>query len=125
MAAVLIVEDDPDLNEVLTYNLQRAGHSVQTAHDGTGAIRVLQNGNADIVLLDIMLPEKNGWEVCDWLESQPEHATTSVIFFTARGAREDFDLARHRPHFAGYFVKPYLVEDAVRHVERVASRYSH
>lgn len=119
MARIMVVEDDEHLNEVLCYNLTRAGYQVTPVHDGEEAVRQLEGEAPDLLLLDVMLPGRNGWEVCQYIADRPELKSLPVVIFTAKSAREDFDTARAFPNFAGYFVKPYATPDVMRHVEKI------
>lgn len=119
MAKIMVVEDDEHLNEVLCYNLTRAGYQVTSVHDGEEAIERLGEEVPDLLLLDVMLPGKNGWEICQHIADRPEMLSLPVVIFTAKSAREDFDTARAFPNFAGYFVKPYATPDVMRHVEKI------
>lgn len=121
MAMIMVVEDDEQLNEVLCYNLTKAGYQVDPVHDGEEAIRRLDSTRPDLMLLDIMLPSKTGWEVCQYISEREDLSSLPVVIFTAKSAREDFDRARNFPNFAGYFVKPYATPDVMRHVEKILS----
>lgn len=117
----MVVEDDEALNEVLQYNLNRAGYEVVPALDGLRAIEELEATPPDLVLLDIMLPGKDGWEICAYMAESPKLEDVPVVIFTAKSSREDYDRARQFPNFAGYFVKPYATGDVMRHVAKVLS----
>ena len=80
---VLIADDEPDILEILTYNLQLHGYDVVTAKDGDQAIQKAKQFNPDLIILDIMMPKKNGIEVCKILRAQPEFKDTLIIFLTA------------------------------------------
>lgn len=121
MARIMVVEDDEALNEVLQYNLNRAGYEVVSVFDGLRAVEELEAVTPDLVLLDIMLPGKNGWEICGLMAESPELGDVPVVIFTAKSSREDFDRARQFPNFAGYFVKPYATGDVMRHVAKLLS----
>jgi DNA-binding response OmpR family regulator len=114
----MIVEDDEELNDILLYNLRRAGYEVAQAWDGKQAMDLMTQDPPALVLLDLMLPEASGWEVCQHMADSPELRAIPVIIFTARGTREDFDDAR-KFNVAGYFTKPYATADVLRHVEKV------
>lgn len=124
MADIMVVEDDEQLNEVLCYNLTRAGYQVDPIYDGAEAVRRLETRVPDLMLLDIMLPGKTGWEVCQHISEQEGLKSLPVVIFTAKSAREDFDRARNFPNFAGYFVKPYATPDVMRHVEKILKEKS-
>jgi len=118
MATIMVVEDDEELNELLHYNLSRVGYRVIQVWDGAEAIQAIPREMPDLVLLDIMLPGADGWEVCRSLSETPELQRIPIIIFTAKSAREDFDQARQF-NLAGYFTKPYATPDVLRHVEKV------
>lgn len=117
---ILVVEDDEELNEILDYNLSRGGYEVLRAWDGVEAMRLLDEQRPDLVLLDLMLPLADGWQVCEHMRGSEPLKDTPVIIFTARSARDDFDQAR-RYNPAGYFTKPYATPDVLRHVEKVVA----
>jgi two-component system phosphate regulon response regulator PhoB len=121
MADIMVVEDDEQLNEVLCYNLEKAGYQVSAVYDGEEAVRRLTEHKPDLLLLDIMLPGRSGWEVCQHISERDDLKELPVVIFTAKSAREDFDRARKFPNFAGYFVKPYATPDVMRHVEKILS----
>ena len=80
---ILIVDDEPDILEIITYNLQINGYDVQTAKDGDQGLQKAREFKPDLIILDIMMPKKNGIEVCKILRSKPEYDDTLIIFLTA------------------------------------------
>jgi two-component system, OmpR family, alkaline phosphatase synthesis response regulator PhoP len=80
---VLIADDEPDIIEILKYNLLNEGYEVFTAKDGDEAIEKARRHLPDLVILDVMMPRKNGVEVCSILRSQPAFKETLIIFLTA------------------------------------------
>ncbi|MFA5505219.1 MAG: response regulator [Vulcanimicrobiota bacterium] len=122
MAKIMVVEDDEQLNEVLCYNLQKAGYQVTPIVDGEVAVKELAQDAPDLLLLDIMLPSRSGWEVCEFISQQTHLSDLPVVIFTAKSSREDFDRARAFPNFSGYFVKPYATGDVMRHVAKLLER---
>lgn len=80
---ILIADDEPDILEIISYNLQLHGYEVITAKDGDQAIQKAKQSHPDLIILDIMMPKKNGIEVCKILRSQPEFAGTIIVFLTA------------------------------------------
>lgn len=120
---IMVVEDESELSEVLEYNLRRAGYHVVQATDGLQAMEKIRQEPPDLLLLDLMLPGADGWEVCRYLSQHAELRTLPIIIFTARSTREDFDQARQF-NLAGFFTKPYATADVVRHVEKVLERPS-
>jgi two-component system alkaline phosphatase synthesis response regulator PhoP len=80
---VLIADDEPDILEIIQYNLQNEGYEVATAKNGNEAIDQAKRFNPDLIILDIMMPGKNGIEVCNFLRTQPAFNDTLIIFLTA------------------------------------------
>jgi two-component system alkaline phosphatase synthesis response regulator PhoP len=80
---VLIADDEPDILEILQFNLAREGYQVFTAQDGNEAVAKAQSIVPDLVVLDIMMPGKTGVEVCEILRAQPALKNTLIIFLTA------------------------------------------
>lgn len=80
---VLIADDEPDIVEILKYNLVKEGYEVVTAKDGDEAIDRAKQAHPDLVILDIMMPRKNGVEVCEILRAQPDFKETLILFLTA------------------------------------------
>jgi len=80
---ILIADDEPDILEIIQYNLQNEGYEVATAKNGNDAIDQAKRFNPDLIILDIMMPGKNGIEVCNILRMQPAFKDTLIIFLTA------------------------------------------
>jgi two-component system, OmpR family, alkaline phosphatase synthesis response regulator PhoP len=80
---VLIADDEPDILEIIKYNLSAEGYDVITAKDGSEAIDKARQTKPDLIILDIMMPKKTGVEVMEYLRSQPEFQETLIIFLTA------------------------------------------
>ena len=77
---VLIADDEPDILEILRYNLLKEGYQVVTAKDGDEAIEKAKMFNPDLIVLDIMMPKKNGVEVCEILRLLPAFKSTLILF---------------------------------------------
>ncbi|MCU0385340.1 MAG: response regulator transcription factor [Flavihumibacter sp.] len=80
---ILIADDEPDILEIIQYNLQAEGYTVYTAKDGDEALMRAKQIKPDLIILDIMMPKKNGVEVCELLRAQPSYKDTLIIFLTA------------------------------------------
>lgn len=81
---VLVVDDEPDIVEILKYNLQKEGYEVATAEDGIKAVKVAAKFLPDVILLDIMMPNQDGVETCLQIRQMPDLKNTFIIFLTAR-----------------------------------------
>ena len=80
---ILIADDEPDILEIVSYNLKKEGYEIYTANDGNEAIEKAKAVNPDLIILDIMMPFKTGVEVCQILRSQSQFQETLIIFLTA------------------------------------------
>ena len=80
---ILIADDEPDILEIIQYNLQSEGHVIFTAKNGNEALDLAKKHQPDLIILDIMMPSKNGIEVCNILRLQPAFNDTLIIFLTA------------------------------------------
>jgi two-component system alkaline phosphatase synthesis response regulator PhoP len=81
---VLVVDDEPDIVEILKYNLQKEGYDVATAEDGIKGVKIATKFLPDVILLDIMMPNQDGVETCLQIRQIPELKNTFIIFLTAR-----------------------------------------
>ena len=84
MKKVLIADDEQDILEILQFNLEAEGYLVETAANGISAIEKANSFLPDLIILDVMMPFKNGIEVCNHLRKQPEFKKTLIIFLTAK-----------------------------------------
>jgi DNA-binding response OmpR family regulator len=103
---ILVVEDDSELVELIRFNLKKAGFSVGTAHDGIEALKKVRSLLPDLILLDLMLPELDGFAVCEILRRDPKTSTVPIIILTAMSSQ----LARLTGLDAGasdYITKPF------------------
>ena len=80
---ILIADDEPDILEIIQFNLQAEGYEVATAKNGDEAIEMAKKHQPDLIILDIMMPGKNGIEVCKILRTQPNFKNTLIIFLSA------------------------------------------
>ncbi|ERM82794.1 PhoP family transcriptional regulator [Rhodonellum psychrophilum GCM71 = DSM 17998] len=81
---ILVVDDEPDIVEILTYNLKKEGYEVESAEDGIQAVKLAKKFHPDVILLDIMMPNQDGVETCRQIREIPELKSTFIIFLTAR-----------------------------------------
>jgi DNA-binding response OmpR family regulator len=116
MKKVLVVEDDADLFSLLQYNLRKEGFQTAGSQTGRGVLEMCRAERPDLVLLDIMLPDSDGLDICKSIRSQPEIAQTPIIFLTARASETDrivgLELGAN-----DYVVKPFFVRELIARVK--------
>ena len=123
MARILVVEDEKDLQEVLSYNLRQAGHTVTVVGGGREALTAVPEQRPDLVLLDLMLPDVSGVEICRKLKGDNATRDIPIVMVTAKGDEVDrvvgFELGAD-----DYVVKPYSLRELLLRVEAVLRRVS-
>ncbi|MEO8842255.1 MAG: response regulator [Kofleriaceae bacterium] len=85
--SILVVDDDPEIVTLLSTRLGRRGYKISTANDGTSAIELAKRELPDLVLLDVMMPGKSGWEVARALKQDPVTANVKIMMVTAIGEK--------------------------------------
>ena len=116
MKKILLIEDDADLFSLLKYNLEKEGFSLSGQHTGKGAIELCRQLRPDLILLDIMLPDSDGLDICKGIRKDPDLAATPVIFLTARASETDrivgLELGAN-----DYVVKPFFVRELIARIK--------
>jgi two-component system, OmpR family, phosphate regulon response regulator PhoB len=121
MPTILIIEDEPALIELLRYNFEAEGFEIEVAVTGSAAEDALAQGRFDAVLLDWMLPEVSGIELCRRIRQRPETRALPIIMLTARG--EEADRIRGLSTGADdYVVKPFSVNEVIARVRALLRR---
>lgn len=117
MARILVVEDDPQIARLVEFKLRHSGFQVTLAPDGgAGAQEVLDNP-PDLVLLDVMMPVLNGYQVLERIRANPQTCDLPVIMVTAKGYESDLD--RLRDNVTDYILKPFSPSDVVARIRGV------
>lgn len=113
---VLIVDDEPSIVLSLEFLMQQAGHEVTVARDGAAALDALRTAHPDLVLLDVMLPHRSGFEICQRVREDPALAGTKIILLTAKG--RDVDVEKGLALGAdAYVTKPFGTRELVEKVD--------
>ena len=118
---ILIVDDDPDITEILTYNLSNEGYNVKSAVNGVEALKKAKKFIPDIILLDVMMPEMDGIEACSQLREIESLSKTMIIFLSARG--EDFtQIAAFDAGADDYINKPVKPKILLKKISSISRR---
>lgn len=123
MTKIVLADDDPDILEMMEYNLSKEGYHVICANNGKEAIDLVKEHKPTLVVLDIMMPEKDGVEVCTYLRADPEFNETMIVFLTARS--EDYtQIACYESGGDDYIVKPVKPRVLVSRIKGILRRYN-
>lgn len=121
MANILVVEDEADLRMVIEFNLKKAGHAVRLAQSGAEGLRLVREERPDLILLDLMLPDISGLDVCRQVKESADTKKVSVIMLTARGEETDrvvgFEVGAD-----DYVVKPFSVRELLLRIDAMLRR---
>ncbi|HPA34797.1 MAG TPA: response regulator transcription factor [Chitinophagales bacterium] len=119
---ILVVDDEPDILEFLSYNLEKEGFQVETAENGKQALEKAKKSQPDIVLLDVMMPEMDGIEACRTMREMPQFEHTIIAFLTAR--TEDYSqIAGFETGADDYISKPIKPRVLVSRLKALLRRY--
>jgi len=118
---ILIIEDEHDVADLLAYNLSKEGYQPFVAHEGVTGLRRSQEFHPDLVILDLMLPGMDGWEVFRRLRKERETAHTPVIMLTARGGEADKVLGLELGA-DDYITKPFSLREVMARIKTVLRR---
>jgi two-component system, OmpR family, alkaline phosphatase synthesis response regulator PhoP len=118
---ILVVDDDKEIVRIIRAYLEKAGYSVATAYDGETALHIIRSDRPDLVVLDLMLPDRDGWDITRIVRSDPALAATPIVMLTARVEGEDrvqgLDLGAD-----DYIPKPFNPHEVVARVRAVLRR---
>ena len=116
MKKILLIEDDTDLFALLKYNLEKEGFALTGSQTGKGAVDLCRQVRPDLILLDIMLPDYDGLEICKTVRKDPDLLSTPIIFLTARASETDrivgLELGAN-----DYVVKPFFVRELIARIK--------
>ncbi len=115
---ILIVDDEPNIVLSLEFLMKKAGYEVSTAEDGEQALAAIHEQHPDLVLLDVMMPRKDGFQVCQSIREEDEFQDLRIVMLTAKGR----DLEQEKGLSLGaddYITKPFSTQDVVNKVRQL------
>src|ERR1700730_482027 len=118
---ILVVEDESDIRELLRYNLEQDGFAVEEASDGAEALDRVRRRAPDLMVLDLMLPQMSGLEICRRIRNEPETAKLPIIVVTARGSEVDRVLGLEMGA-DDYVVKPFSPREVLARIRALLRR---
>jgi len=118
---ILVVDDEPEAVELVEFNLKQAGYAVTTAVDGAEALKKARSQTPDLIVLDVMLPEMDGFEICKTLRGETPTARTPILMLTAKAAEIDRVLGLELGA-DDYLTKPFSPRELVLRVKKILQR---
>ena len=118
---ILVVDDEKDIVELVQYNLEKEGYRISCAFSGEECLEFLKTELADLILLDLMLPEIDGLDVCKFLKNNPQTSHIPIIMLTAKGEETDIVLGLELGA-DDYITKPFKVRELLARVKAVLRR---
>jgi DNA-binding response OmpR family regulator len=121
LGPILVIDDEPYILRSLSYLLQREGYVVETAHNGEEGLQRVRDLRPPLVFLDIMMPQMNGYEVCEQVKADPSLENTYVIMLSAKGQQ----IARERGLLGGadeYMTKPFSPREVALRVRTILAQ---
>jgi two-component system, OmpR family, alkaline phosphatase synthesis response regulator PhoP len=118
---ILIVDDEKDIVEMLKYNIEKEGYTVLTALNGNRALEQARENKPDLILLDVMMPEMDGWEVCKQLMRDEKTERIPVIFLTAKGSEVD-EVVGLELGADDYIIKPISIRKLIARIKTAFRR---
>ena len=115
---VLVAEDEPSIVLSLEFLLNEAGYTVLTATDGAQALDLAEKKNPDLIVLDVMLPIVNGFEVCRTIRADPKLCNTPIVMLTARGREQEVKRGRAVGANA-YVTKPFATRELMKTINEL------
>lgn len=116
--SVIIADDDPNIVRSLEFLMKRAGYDVRVARDGEAVLEAIEQRPPDVLLLDLMMPKRNGYEVCDAVRANPAFAKIHILMLTAKG--QEVERAKGLALGADdYITKPFSTREVVERVRQV------
>ncbi len=119
MTKIMVVDDEPDLLDVVKLILESDGYQVVTAGGGQEALNIIEEEKPDLVLLDIIMPKMDGWEVFSRSKSNPKTHEIPVIMLTAKDQRIDKLIGLHVVRVDDYITKPFGRAELLERIKRV------
>jgi DNA-binding response OmpR family regulator len=115
--SVLLVDDEPNIVLSLEFLMKQAGYDVRVARDGEAALKAVAESPPDLVLLDVMMPKRDGYDVCQTIRANPAWKSVRIIMLTAKGR----DIEREKGLALGaddYITKPFSTREVVQRVKQ-------
>jgi DNA-binding response OmpR family regulator len=116
--SVLVVDDEPNIVLSLEFLMRQAGYDVRVARDGEAALKAVEDNPPELILLDVMMPKRDGFDVCQTVRANPAWKDVRIVLLTAKGR----DIEREKGMALGaddYITKPFSTREVVRRIKQL------
>jgi DNA-binding response OmpR family regulator len=116
--SVLVVDDEPNIVLSLEFLMRQAGYDVRVARDGEAALKAVEDNPPELILLDVMMPKRDGFDVCQTVRANPAWKSVRIVLLTAKGR----DIEREKGMALGaddYITKPFSTREVVRRIKQL------
>ena len=116
---ILVVDDDPVIEELLLVNLKNKNYNAESAKDGKEALQKIKLNRPDLIVLDIMVPEIDGWELCKIIRDDKEFSETKILMLTAKDNNRDKMIGKYIFKADEYVTKPFDIDNLIDIIDRL------
>lgn len=120
---ILVVDDEPDVTDLVAYHLQAKGFQIQTVNDPTASMGVARSFSPDLVILDVMMPDLSGIQICRMLRADPAFKRVPIVFLTAK-AEENDRIQGWEVGADDYICKPFNIKELILRIQSIVRRTS-
>lgn len=118
MAKILIAEDERDIRDLITFTLQFSGYQVAAASNGEEAVQMARQEKPDLILMDVRMPRKTGYEACMELKADPAFKDVPVVFLSAKGQDSEIE-AGYQAGATAYLLKPFAPDQLIARIREI------
>jgi len=116
---ILIIDDDPNIRTLLSLNIGAAGYTATTAENGKKGLEMIMSDTPDLLVLDIMMPQMDGWEICKIIKDNSELSSIKILMLTAKDAQRDKMIGKHILKADDYITKPFDISVLLASIEKL------
>ena len=113
---ILVVDDEPEILSMIEFFLKNEGYEVLKAYKGVAALNIIFNDNVDLIILDVLLPDKSGFQICEIIKNDPRYTSIPVFIISAKNEPGDF-MTSLKVKANEYFQKPFNMEDILNKIK--------
>ena len=117
---VVVIDDDPVIREIVSFNLKLRGFAAYSFSNGIEALKAIESIKPDLVILDVIMPDMDGWEICKILRDTDE--TLKILMLTALDTDRDKMIGRSILHADEYMTKPFDLDELIESVKRLVEK---